>query len=135
MKKIIIGLVLILSITGLSGCGGGETAAATENTQASTQGNDGGQDGGGQPFESAYLNRDYDGALPLQMQLSMGILQLEGTANAITADQAGKLLPLWQGIQGGAFENATERNAVLKQIEATLTAEQMNAIAAMNSHL
>jgi hypothetical protein len=41
------------------------------------------------------------------------------------------LLPLWQAIQNGVLQNDAETNAVLKQIEGTMTAEQLAAIAAM----
>lgn len=132
MKMLFIGLILILSTIVLAGCGGNETASAAENAQTSVENGIGGQGDFGQQFESAYLNRDYDGALSAQMQMSIGIMQLEGTANAVSTEQAIKLLPLWQGIHNGSFENATERNAVLKQIESAMTPDQMNAIAAMN---
>jgi hypothetical protein len=65
------------------------------------------------------------------MQLSLGTFQLERTPNAVTAEQASKLLPFWQGLLGGSIQNRAETNAVLKQIESTMTAEQLEAIAAM----
>jgi hypothetical protein len=49
----------------------------------------------------------------------------------VTPAQAKTLLPLWQAFQGSALQNQTEQNAVLKQIEGALTAEQLKAIAAM----
>lgn len=130
MKLWTTSLILILSIIALTGCSGDDssnTAAAAANPQAEQ----GGGQFGGEPFQSAYLDRSYDNALQPTTQLSLGTLQLEGSANAITADQAKKLLPLWQGIQNGAFQNAAERNAVYKQIEAAMTPDQMNQIVAM----
>jgi hypothetical protein len=35
-------------------------------------------------------------ALPLASELVIGTFKLEGTANAVTADEAAKLIPLWQ---------------------------------------
>ena len=46
--------------------------------------------------------------------------------------QAKTLLPLWQAFQGNALQDQAERDAVLKQIEGTLTADQVKAIAAMH---
>jgi len=55
---------------------------------------------------------------------------LEGSENAVSPDQATALLPLWQALRGGVTVQA-EVNAVLKQIEGTMTQEQLEAIAAM----
>jgi hypothetical protein len=60
----------------------------------------------------------------------LGTLRLEGTENAVTPEQAAALLPLWQALRGGVTAQA-EVNAVLKQIEGTMTQEQLEAIAAM----
>lgn len=48
------------------------------------------------------LNESYPGALHLRSQLVAGTLKLEGTALAVTPEQATKLLPLWQIAGGGA---------------------------------
>jgi hypothetical protein len=56
---------------------------------------------------------------------------LEGTADAVTPEQASTLLPLWQALQGTALQNQAEVNAVLGQIERAMTAEQLQTIAAM----
>jgi hypothetical protein len=72
------------------------------------------------------------GALPASSQIELGTLRLEGTDNAVTAQQAKALLPLWQAIQSGSLQGNAETNAVLKQIEGTMTAGQLAAIAAMH---
>jgi hypothetical protein len=69
--------------------------------------------------------------MPASSQLALGIFRLEGTGNAVTAEQARTLLPLWQAIQSGSLQNDAETNAVLKQIEGAMAAEQLAAIAAM----
>jgi len=74
---------------------------------------------------------DYENALPANSQLALGTLWLEGTDNAVTPAQARTLLPLWQAIQNGALQSDAELNAVLKQIEGTMTTDQLAAIAAM----
>jgi hypothetical protein len=77
------------------------------------------------------LDTSYEGALPQRNQLLLGALRLEDGSNAITKEQAVTLLPLWQGIRAtmnsGAASEA-ETNALLAQIEAVLTAEQIAAI-------
>ncbi len=137
MNRWIIGLTLVLSLILLVGCGGGDTASAAADSAPAISDNatgnnrNNGGPGGFGGYESESLSNDYDGALPITMQLPMGILQLEGTSDAVTADQAQKLVTLWQAIQGGTIQNATERNAIYKQIEGALTAQQLTAISDM----
>ncbi|MEM7131929.1 MAG: hypothetical protein AAF702_36785 [Chloroflexota bacterium] len=136
MKKWISTFVLILLVMLLTGCGRGsgdevQAASPSEDAQTAAQSGDAQGRGGFQNYGSAFLTNEYDGALNPMMQLVVGTLQLEETENAVTAEQAGKLLPFWQGIVGGAVTNAQERNAVLKQIETTMTESQMQAIADM----
>lgn len=130
MKRWLIISLLMLSVGALSACGGSEAAAAPTGSAAAQNAGNGGP-GQGQPFVSAYLKTDYEGALPAMQQLLVGTLKLEEGEQAVSAATAAQLLPLWQAIQGGNLQNAAERNAVLKQIERTLAPEQMTAIAAM----
>lgn len=65
-------------------------------------------------------------------RLALGTLNLEGTAQAVTPAQATELLPLWTLLQGSSLGNDGERQAVLKQIENKMTAEQQGAINAMS---
>lgn len=108
-------LTLVL-VTVLAGCSRGQATPA--NT------------GSSQSYTSAYLNTSYPNALDVSSQLALGTLQLEETENAVTPEQAKTLLPLWQALQGGVTAQA-EINAVLKQIEKTMTPEQLQTIAAM----
>jgi hypothetical protein len=77
------------------------------------------------------LDASYERALPVSSQLALGIFELEETENAVAAEQAKTLLPLWQAIQGGSLQSEAETNAVLKQIEGVMTSEQLADIAAM----
>jgi hypothetical protein len=86
---------------------------------------------GRERYASAELDTSYEGALPASTQLALGILQLGGTGNAVTPEQAQALLPLWQVIQSGSLQGDAETNAVVMQIEGTMTAEQLLAIADM----
>ena len=72
------------------------------------------------------------GALRGATGLALGTLKLEGTEHAVTAAQAGELLPLWKMIQGGSLQGQAETDAVLKQIEAEMTEPQRAAIDAMD---
>lgn len=82
----------------------------------------------------AGLTQNYEGALTIQGQLALGTVQLEETNLAVDEAQAADLLPLWQALQTLSQSDTTaeaELQAVVNQIESTLTTEQVNAIAAM----
>jgi len=116
-KRLCIGLVLLLVVGVLVGCGGEQATPAPAD------------EGGGETYTSAVLDASYPGALSVGSQLALGTLQLEETENSVTPEQATTLLPLWQALQGGVTAQA-EVDAVLKQIEGTMTPEQLAAIAA-----
>ena len=140
-----LALVLLLVVGALAACGGGAAPAADEApandvSSAEETSSAEAQEGLAQALEdeaasgsytSEVLVVSYDEALPASSQLALGIFRLEGTENAVTAEQARALLPLWQAIQSGSLQSDTETNAVLKQIEGAMTAEQLAAIAAM----
>jgi hypothetical protein len=110
MKKIAISVFVILMLT-LTACG-----AASSGTQqaASTQQN---------------------GSLPIQEQVLIGTFKLEGTPQAVTAQQAAQLLPLWQvykDLSGSDTAAQEEIDGLVQQIQDTMTPEQMQAIKDMN---
>jgi hypothetical protein len=85
-------------------------------------------------YVSASLDTTYEGALSARNQLTLGTLELDGTANAVTSEQARTLLPLWQALRGTTRSGASaqaEVNALLAQIESAMTADQLAAIRAM----
>jgi hypothetical protein len=116
MKLWRIGLLMVL-LASLAGCGGGEATPVAEEAIGDT-------------YTSALLDTSYTDALSVNNQLLLGTLQLEETEHAVTPEQAADLLPLWQALQGGVTARA-EVNAVLKQIEGTMTSEQLEAIAVL----
>jgi LysM repeat protein len=75
------------------------------------------------------LDVSYEDALDARSQLALGTLQLERTSNAVTGAEAAALLPLWRVLASGELQGDGETHAVLKQIEATMTADQVSAIA------
>ncbi len=116
MKKTIFTLTMLFALL-LTACSGGTTESAT--TSAASVG---------------ALNTNYDNALPIQLQLSVGTFELEGSDLAVDSAQAAALLPLWQ-VLNGMNESGTaaqeEVDALVAQIAETMTAEQIEAIAAM----
>lgn len=67
--------------------------------------------------------------------LLVGTLKLEDTDQAISADEAQQLLPLWQAYRSlSTSQTAAEAEveALLSQIQSSMTSEQMQAIKAMN---
>ena len=87
-----------------------------------------------EPAAGSIFTEDYAGALPANVQLILGTLQLEATDLAVTTKQASSLAPLWKAMRSlGASDTAAEAEieAVLDQIQESMTREQLEAIAAM----
>ncbi len=110
-------LVTVLAVPLLAGCGDGATPTPASLAEA---------------YASSNLDTSYEGALPAATQLALGTLLLEGTANAVTPQQAGTMLALWQALRGGALQDQAEVSAVLGQVERAMTPDQLAAIAAMH---
>jgi hypothetical protein len=69
-----------------------------------------------------------------ETKLLVGTLKLDGTDQEVDADEAAKLLPLWQMYKSlNASDTAAQEeiDAVIKQIQDTMTSDQLNAIDAM----
>ena len=120
MKRILF-LTLVLSLA-LAACG---TSAPAESstTSANTE-----------AYVSANLDTSYENALSARLQLSLGSLNLAETATPITPEQAKVMLPLWQGLQNmtnSGNSAQAEINAILAQIEAAFTPNQLAAIREM----
>jgi hypothetical protein len=115
----ILSMVVILAL-GLTGCG---TAGQVAGDGATATGGAG-----------VNLNQDYTDALPVATQLVVGTLKLDETGLAVTADQAQQLIPLWQAyrtLETSQTAAQQERDALLTQIEETMTADQVKQIAEM----
>jgi hypothetical protein len=73
--------------------------------------------------------------LPFSTTLAIGTLKLEETKYAIASDQAADLLPLWQVLRSLTNSDTAaleEIEAIIDQIQETMTPQQMDAIQAMN---
>jgi hypothetical protein len=114
-KKWILSLIGVSTLAlGLAGCGTNKTVSTSTSTDR--------------------LNTSYANALPVETQLVLGTLKLEGTPQAVDPTMAAQLLPLYTLLQqlttSGSAAQA-EIDAVLDQIQGTMTADQIHAIAAM----
>jgi hypothetical protein len=115
MKKTITLISFLMIVLGLTACGNG--AANT--------------DPGTAQVVNSLLPTDYENALPATTQLVVGTLKLDGTANEVDVNQAAELLTLWQAARSLSSSDSTapeELNALFKQIEETMTPEQIQAI-------
>ncbi len=120
IRKRIAGLILVLAGALLVGCKGGQSTPAAANNSL------------GATYASQTLTMSYPGALNAGSQLILGTLRLEGADNAITAEQAGLLLPVVEALQGRVLQSDAERNAAWSYLEAHLTPAQISAIAGMH---
>ncbi|MGE5123348.1 MAG: hypothetical protein ACM3H7_02435 [Acidobacteriaceae bacterium] len=110
--RILLGLTFTLSLV-LGACAKGQ-AAGTGSTESNAQ-------------ESNSLSR--------VNLLLVGTLKLEDSEQKVTAEQATSLLPLWQAYRSLSTNQTAaeaEVEALLNQIESTMTTEQMGAIEAMS---
>ena len=112
MKKMSIIITILLGLIVMAGCSlpfiGGSKAAVPANA-ANPQGQ----------FDPAKM--------PVEQKLGYAILKMEGTPNAISADQAKTMLPLWQALKSlstNANTTDTEINALYGQMKDTLNPAQ-----------
>jgi len=113
MKNLTISILTILILT-LTACGGASNTPQADPDQ---------------------LNGTYENALPVSTQLLIGTFKLEGTDLAVTSEQASELIPLWQVLQSLSSSDSTaqaEMDALVEQIQETMTPEQIQAIKEMN---
>lgn len=115
MKKLTFSIFTIL-ILALTACSGNAS-----NTQ--------------QQFNPGQSTNAASTELPPASKLVVGSFKLEGTDNAITAEQATELIPLWQVYKQLSTSDTAaqeEITSLAEQIQETMTADQMAAIDAMN---
>jgi hypothetical protein len=111
-KKILITSLLVITLL-LGACGSAATGTSPNETAASTPAN---------------------AQMPLSSQLLIGSLKLDGSGQQISAEQAASLLPLWKLLKTLSTSDTAaqeEIDALVKQINAAMTQEQLDAITAM----
>ncbi|MBL7164583.1 MAG: hypothetical protein ISS57_18505 [Anaerolineales bacterium] len=116
-------MIIILILSAISvGCTADPAAPAGESALTPT------------PLLAGYISTDYKDAASLRNQLALGILYLEETPSAVTLEQSGELLLLWQAyvaLLSSDIAAPEETNAVQDQIAEVLNEEQLQAIAGM----
>lgn len=124
MKKIILSFTILTIFTLIMTACSGTNNQGGQNSADAGQGQDQGQ---GQGFSNRPISP--------QMQLAVGTFKLEGTPQAVDAKEAAQLIPLWQlfgQLETSSSSAQQEVSATLDQIKSTMTADQINAINAMN---
>jgi hypothetical protein len=107
MKKIILASILFTLLLALVACGGTSNSGSTTSNSTS---------------------------LTLEEELLVGTFKLESTDLGVSSDQASQLLPLWETLQSLAKSGTAaseEIDAVVSQIEGTMSQQQLDAITAM----
>lgn len=116
MKKTFLIFGILLSIF-IASCSGTAATAPTGDT-----------------YVSPNLPTDYEGALAIRNQLALGTIEINQSATPIPAEQAQKLILLWQALrstqQSGGSAQA-EVSAMLGQIESAMTSDQLQFIASL----
>jgi hypothetical protein len=122
MKKNLVTILILFALT-LTACGASGAKAANPTGNTNDRGETSTGSGNGNSFGTA--------PLPLASELVIGTFKLEGTANAVTADEAAKLIPLWQvykDLSASTSAAQAEIDALATQIQGTMTPEQVKAI-------
>jgi hypothetical protein len=107
MKKWMVVTIIVSLVLALTACGSAQNskASATSSTTLSLEG-----------------------------QLLVGTFKLENTSLAVSSEQAGTLIPLWEALQSLASSNTAasqEVDAVVSQIESSMSTQQVSSITAM----
>ncbi|MDR3573626.1 MAG: hypothetical protein P4L50_07185 [Anaerolineaceae bacterium] len=125
LKKACIFTLTIAVAVALSACSAIQsvTGAQSPTTQASGTGSQTG--GTGASGTNAQIT------ISPETRYAIGILKLQGTALAVTKDQATTLLPLWKAMLSLSSSNTTapaEIQALQDQIKGSLSADQVTSI-------
>ena len=110
----------ILTSVLLAACGGAADEVAT--TEKTTN------------ADALLFEEDGANSMPVQSQLILGTFLLEETELAVDAQQASELLPLWKAVRSLSESDtaaAEEIEAVINQIQETMTSEQLETISTM----
>ena len=147
MKRIITISILSTLALVLTACGASAGSAQSNSSSGASVANTASLS----PVNSAPANGTPATGLSA-LQLAAGMLKLDGTSNAVTAQEAAQLLPLWQSLQqtesapiapGGPQDNGTPgarpNSAMMQQVSAQIVSiengmppAQIQAITAMN---
>ena len=126
MKKMIFPTILLITlalvVTACGSSNGGNNTNQNNNQSGQGQNASGQGQGNNRPISP-------------QLQLVVGTFKLEGTPQAVNAQEAAQLIPLWQlygQLETSSSSAPEEVTAAFDQIKSTMTSDQINAINAMN---
>ena len=122
MKRYLLLSCVLAGALLLAACAGQSTPSAS------------GSDGGTNGFRSSTGGSTFQNLRP-EAKLALGTLKLEGTSQAVDAQTAAKLIPLWQLMAQLDSSNSSapqEVTAVMDQIKSTMTTDQASAISHMS---
>jgi predicted small lipoprotein YifL len=135
MKRMILMITAVLTVTCLAACTTAAPLTFDDISEATSKENIETSSTIAQAaVESTRLTDDYNDALTVQDQLALGTIQLEETEWAVDETLAAALLPLWQAVQSlsnSATTAEAEVNAVVNQIQDTMSPAQIQTISAM----
>jgi hypothetical protein len=120
MKRKIFVIAILVMMLVLTSCASATPETTNTNETTSILGN--------------FLSVDYEDAASIRSQLAYGTIQIIANNNTITAEEAAKLIPLWQGIMSLSGSSTTaeeEITAIQDQIVKAMTEEQLKIIADM----
>ena len=120
MKKIILPLILLVQIFTLVAC----NSTAVESTA---------QNGNGATVD--VTNGEVPFNMSAEMKLMLGTVKLDETDYAVDAGQSSELLPLWKALRSLSESDTVaqaEIEALITQLEDTMTPNQISAIDDMN---
>jgi hypothetical protein len=129
VKKIIRTTTLILLILTLAACTG--TTSEPEAANPETGGN---PESSNENPSLNNANDDGEFSMPTESLLMLGTILLDDTEHVVDANQASVLLPLWKALRSLGESETTaqaEIDAIISQIEDTMTTEQRIEIEAM----
>ena len=121
IKKAVYLLILIPIVFGMAGCSSVQLPAIFSKDNQTEE---------NQAVDQMDLSKQ-----PVENKLAIGILALEGTDKAVTAEEAKNLLPLWKAVRSlNNSETASndEITALYTQIQETMTTEQVQVIKDLN---
>jgi len=124
MKKMIFPITVLITLAFILTACGSRSSTGSSNTQSGQGQNTAGQ---GQGINNRPISP--------QMELAVGIFKLEGTPQAVNAQEAAQLIPLLQlygQLETSSSSAPQEVTAAFNQIKSTMTTDQINTINAMN---
>ena len=136
MKKIYIFIsILLFAIMLLSACSSGTASTVQSAAEGLSEMVETQVDTAQSSGQTEISETDFEFSMPLAIQLVLGTIKLDETDYPVEGAQAEELLTLWKAARSLSESDTTaaeEIEALVNQIRDSMTAEQMQAIEAMD---